>query len=232
MLKGESMSETVSLCEFNRTMLTGFSDRCIERLTGRPAGTLPASFTKEHLRDNVEKEAAKDCLVIERAAEAFRAGTRLGDDAIDDLFEHSKEIYRVFVQRLSLPSISFRPRYAMIEEIRKKRFRYLADFTADLMEIMEGGSTFPQAIRSFYSAEQFHGFIGEVLFLYCVEVKKLAGMVRFLPPFNRAMEDFIDEVVESMEQARHEIAVAVADSFFSRTPQRSARRPLIPLFLT
>ena len=218
------MNTVTSLCEFNRRMLNSFSDHCLQRLTGRPAIALPASFIKEHLRDNIEKEAAKDCLVIEHAAHAIRAGARLGDGTIDDLFERSKEIDRVFIGRLALPSFSFEPRYEIIEDIRKKRFRYLADFTADLLETMNGHSL-DDAVRQLYTAEQFHGLIGEILFLYCIEVKMLAGMVRFLPPFNRAMDEFIDDVVEAMEQARHEIAADLSNSLFPLPPHRGKRRP-------
>ena len=208
------MTAIRSLCELDRRMLTDFSDRCIERLTGHSTGSLPASFTREHLRDNVEKEAAKDCLVIERAALAFEAGTRLGEAAILDLFERSKEIDRVFIERLTLPSFTFEPRYDLIGEIRMKRYHYLADLTADVLESTREQRELADAVRRLYSTDQFHGLIGEVLFLYCIEVKKLAGMVRFLAPFNRAMDEFIDDVVEAMEQARHEIAASLTAGLF------------------
>jgi hypothetical protein len=214
------MESTPAFCRFFREVLTFFSNRCIEQLIGRAAGQLPRSITQDHLRDNVEKEAAKDCLVIERAAEAYESGTRLGERSIDELFTFSQEIDRAFIGRLTLPSFSFEARYEAIEEIRKKRFRYIADFTADLLEVMEGRLPFADAVRKLYSADQFHGFIGEVLFLYCVEVKKLAGMIRFLPPFNKAMEDFIDEVVEAMETVRHEVADRETRRLFPGEPPR------------
>lgn len=216
------MTGSATLCEFNHSLLTRFSNRCVERLTGRPAAALPPSFTTDHLRDNVEKEAAKDCLVIERAAEAHLDGTVLGDRAIDDLFEQSKEIDQLFIARLALPSFSFEPRYEEIEDIRKKRFHYLAGITKDLLEGMHERSAFAEAVRSFYTADQFLGLIGEMLFLYCIEVKKLAGMIRFLPPFSRAMEDFVDEVVEAMEQARHDVAAEMTNLYF---PTRALRSP-------
>jgi hypothetical protein len=215
------MNGTTPLCAFCRETLTRFSDRCVERLTGRSLGVLPASFTTAHLRENVEKEVAKDCLVIERAAMACRKGGRLTEADLDALFEQSKQIDRYFVQRIVMPSVDIQLRFEVIEEIRKKRFRYIADLVADLMPFLEQGRPLEDGITHLYSADQFHGLVGELLFLSCVEVKKLAGSgsVRFLPPFSRAMDDFVDEVVEAMEQARHEVAADVARRFFPcRTP--------------
>jgi hypothetical protein len=225
------MSAIQALCEFNRRMLTTFSDRCIERLTGRPAGALPASFSKEHLRDNVEKEVAKDCLVIERAAQAIATGTRLGNRAIDDLFERSKEIDRLFLGRVTIPSFTLELRYEQIEEIRKKRYRYLATLTADVLEAAGERQDLADAVHHLYTVDQFHGLIGEILFLYCIEVKMLAGMVRFLAPFNRAMDEFIDDVVEAMEQVRHEIAAGLAANMFPSSRHDTARRPAFPAIL-
>jgi hypothetical protein len=209
------MDPAADLCAFSRDILNQFSDRSIERLTGRPAMALPASFTREHLRENVEKEIAKDCLVIERAMLAHRKGARLAHADFDILFEQSKQIDRYFVQRIILPSVTIQLQFDVIEEIRRKRIRYVADFASDILPLLEETGSLEKSVARLYTADQFHGFVGELLFLSCVEVKKLAGSVMFLSPFNQAMADFIDEVVEAMEQARHDVAAAAAARFFT-----------------
>ncbi len=206
-----------------RDMLTRFSDRCIERLTGRPPIAMGVSVTSAHLRDNVEKEITKDCLVIEHAVQTFSAGREFSDADLDRLFERSKAIDREFLDQLVLPSVCINIRYDDIEKIRKKRFRYLAEFVVDLLQYMDDAGDMEEAVRSLFTAEQFRGVVGEFLFLYCVEVKKLTRSVRFLPPFSRAMDAFVDELVEAMEASRQEIASMMTESMFPAVHRRARR---------
>lgn len=208
------MDAVPELCAFSRDMLDRFSDRCIEYLTGRATMTLPPSITRDLLRENVEKEVAKDRLVYERAALAHRDGQIISGADIDLLFEQSQRIDQYFIDHMILPSVSIKIRFDDITEIRKKRFRCLADFTLDLLRTDGEGRSFHDTIRSFLAADEFHGFVGETLFLHCIEVKKLARSVQFLHPFNRAMDMFVDEVVEAMEAVRRDVAEAVTARTF------------------
>jgi hypothetical protein len=203
--------------DFDRDLLFLFSDRCIERITGRSALELPVSLSSNHLRENVEKEIEKDRLVIERAAEAFQNGMSLGDGDIRDLFERSKAIDRAFLQQVVLPSLSIQIQYDDIQHIRMKRFQYLAGFVGDLLAVWKEAASFPHAVGELYSPDQFTGLVGEILFLYCIETKRLRNSVRFLYPFNRAMDQFIDELVEAMEIERREVAGAMTHRIFSRS---------------
>jgi hypothetical protein len=215
--QGSHLYRAADIGEFNRDLLFLFSDRCIERITGRSSMELPASISGNHLRENVEKEVEKDRLVIERAAEAFQNGTSLGDEDIRDLFERSKAIDRAFLQHVVLPSLSIQIQYDDIQHIRMKRFQYLAGFVGDLLAVWKEAASLPAAVCELYTPDQFTGLVGEILFLYCIETKRLRNSVRFLHPFNRAMDQFVDELVEAMEIERREVARAMTHRLFPRS---------------
>lgn len=209
------MDETAAICSFIRETLYRFSDRCFERLTGKSVLSTISSVSTEHMCMNVEKEIVKDCLVVQRTADALSAGAEPSNMDIDDLFERSKELDRTFIQNLILPSVSINIRYDDISRYRKKRFRYLMEFVADILRSSRQQGMFAETVRRNYTPDQFQGFIGEYLFLYCIEVKQLADSVRFLPPFSRAMNNFIDELVEAMELSRQEVAGIMTNYIFS-----------------
>jgi hypothetical protein len=215
--QGSYQCRAVDIVEFDRDLLFLFSDRCIERITGRSTLELPASLSGNHLRENVEKEVEKDRLVIERAAEAFQNGTTVVDGDISDLFERSKAIDGAFLQQVVLPSLSIQIQYDDIRHIRMKRFQYLAGFVGDLLAVWKEAASFRAAVCELYTPDQFTGLVGEILFLYCIETKRLRNSVRFLYPFNRAMDQFVDELVEAMEIERREVASAMTHRIFSRS---------------
>jgi hypothetical protein len=218
------MDPAEAFSSFFRDLLTRFSDRCVEQLTGRSTSTLPLSITREHLAENVEKEVVKDRDVIEQAVTAHARGARLADEDIDALWERSQQVDQDFVRNMVLPSVSIQLHFDDIREIRKRRFRYLAAVVDDLLQSLRDGDTLDDAFQALYTADQFHGFVSELLFLHRMEVKKLAASVRFLPPFNRAMDMFIDEVVESMETTRHIVAAAETRRLFPAPATGKKRR--------
>ena len=210
------MDKTAAICSFDRDMLFLFSERCVERLTGRTPFADAASVTTTYLYENVSKEAEKDRLFIERAAEAFPAGTSLAEADVEALYERSKKIDQVFVRHIVLPSLTINIRYDDIEDIRKRRIRFLIGVVGDLLQAWQDDHTFEETIRRQYTASQFQGLVSDILFLNCVEMKLLASSFTFLPPFNRAMGMFIDELVEVMEDAKKEVAAQMAVGIFDR----------------
>ena len=208
------MDKTAAICSFDRDMLFLFSERCVERLTGRAPFTYAASVTTTYLYENVSKEAEKDRLIIERAAEAYNTGTSLAEADVDTLYDRSKKIDQIFVRHIVLPSLTINIRYNDIEDIRKRRIRFLIGVVGDLLHSWQDGHTFEETVRRQYTASQFQGLVSDILFLSCVEMKLLASSFTFLPPFNRAMGTFIDELVEVMEDAKKEVAARMAVGIF------------------
>jgi hypothetical protein len=215
--RGTDPCREADIVAFDRDLLFLFSDRCLERITGRSALELPVSLSGNYLRENVEKEVEKDRMVIERAVGAFQNGTTVDDGVIRELFERSKAVDRAFLQQVVLPSLSIQIQYDDIQHIRMKRFHYLAGFVGDLLAVWKETASFPAAVCELYTPDQFTGLVGEILFLYCIETKRLRNSVRFLYPFNRAMDQFIDELVEAMEIERREVAGAMTHRIFSRS---------------
>ena len=111
------------LCDKDNDFLHDYSRRCIERLTGHSLLPVPFSFLSTYLEANIKKETDKDRLIIEHAAEALAAGKEPGDVDIDEIFEKTKTVDKVFVRRLLIPSFSIQVRYEDIADIRKKTDR-------------------------------------------------------------------------------------------------------------
>lgn len=217
------MDQAAAICAFDRDLLFLFSERCVEQLTGRTPFSYAASVTTTYLYENVSKEADKDRIFIERAAELFHAGKAVGEPDVEELYERSKKVDLVFVRHIVLPSLSINIRYGDIADIRKKRIRFLTGIVSDLLHSWQDRETFEDTVRRQYSSSQFRGLVSDLLFLSCVEMKLLASSFTFLPPFNRAMGTFIDELVEVMEEARKEVAARTAGGIFA-ADRRAGKR--------
>lgn len=217
------MDRLFTLWAFDRDLLSRFSERSTELLTGRSPVSFTASLTTAYLRRNVEKEVEKDRFVIDHAAAAFDAGRLVSTADVDDLFERSKEVDRVFVRELVLPSVCIAIRYDDIEATRKRRILFLARFVENLLMAWPTDAALTDVFILRYSSGRFRDLIGEYLGLYCVETRQLANSVKFLPPFNRAMDLFLEELLEIMEQARAQVAQLFTDRIYSPEGQLPAR---------
>lgn len=199
---------------FDRDLLFRFSERSIRLLTGRSPMNFAASFTADYLRQNVEKETEKDRLIIEHASQAFDDGRLITAADVNLLFDRTKEIDSAFVRQLVLPSVSISIRYEDIEETRKRRILFLARLVEDLLMIWSPDDDLGTLFRRYCSADRFHDILTEYLDLYILETRQLTNSVKFLPPLNRAMDLFVEEIVETMEEVREPVVLAVRDRFY------------------
>lgn len=209
------MDRLFTLWAFDRDLLSRFSERSVELLTGRSPIMFTASLTTAYLRQNVEKEIEKDRLIVEQAIISFDAGRFLSISDVDALFEQTKEVDREFIRQLVLPSVCIAVRYDDIEETRKRRILYLARFVENLLMAWPADASLPEVFRLRYSSARFRDILKEYLGLYCLETKHLANSIKFLHPFNRAMDLFMEELLETMEQAAHQIAQSFADRIYN-----------------
>lgn len=222
------MDRTLALEAFSRDVLHRFSDQTVNHLIGRSPVTFTASLTAAYLRENVEKEARKDRLIIEHAATAFDAGRLVTIADVDALFERTKDVDRIFIRQLVLPSVCIAIRYDDIADTRKHRILFLARFVEDLLISWQPHDTLPEAIKRRHTAGHFEKFLQEYLGLYCQEMKELSNSVKFLPPFNRAMDLFLEEIVETMEDARFTVARTITSRFYRVPELAAAKRTPLP----
>jgi len=206
------MDKVGLLCKKDDDLLRTFSNRCLERITGRTLPTLP--FVSTYLDANVMKEIEKDRLIITRAAAACAVGEKSGSLNIEEIFEETRNVDRAFVKKIALPSLAIQVRYEDIAAVRKERIVFLAGAVEDILIKWGNSPNFDEAVRKTYSATNFRGAIVTLLHLYNEETRMLSNSVRFLPPFNKAMNLFADTLFEAMEEVKEELADACSQSVF------------------
>ena len=167
-----------------------------------------------YLESNINKEADKDRLIIEHAAEALASGKEPGDVDIDEIFEKTKAIDQAFVRRLLIPSFSVKIRYEDIADIRKKRIALLSATTGEVLRKWEGSSSFSAAVRNTYTESRFREIFLEVLHLYNLETRNLTNSIKFFSPFNRAIGAFAVTMFETMEAVAAVMVEEYADKVF------------------
>jgi len=185
------------LCGKDNDFLHDYSRRCIERLTGHSLFAVP--FLSTYLEANIKKEADKDRLIIEHAAEALASGKEPGDVNIDEIFEKTKIVDKVFVRELLIPSFSIDVRYEDIADIRKKRIAHISKSAGEILRAWDASSSFSGVVQSIYTEQQFRDMLRTILHLYNLETKKLGNSIKFFSPFNRALDMLTENVFETME---------------------------------
>ena len=206
------MDKTGILCDRNSEMLHEYARRCMKQITGH---ALPsASFVASYLEANIAKEADKDKLIIEHAASAVASGKRMENADIENIFQRTKEVDHEFVKKLLLPSLSINVHYDEIGPVRKERIAFLSRAVEDVLNSWGAAPDFSGAVKKTCDRNRFRYTIATLLHLYNEETRMLSGSIRFLPPFNKAMDLFIETLVETMEDVKEDLADACTISVF------------------
>lgn len=209
------MGKVEVLCDEDKTMLSEFSRRALEHITGRSRNSLQLPFISEYMNANVMKEYEKDRIIIEHAASAFAANFGVNDLDVDDIFERTKTVDRTFVKGLMIPSLAINVRYDDIAVIRKQRIRCLSKAVFDLLQNWDDSVSFTSRILQTWPEQEFKAVMTEILHLYNQETRMLSKSVNFLGPFNRALNFFAEPVFEAMEDAAEELTADCAARIFS-----------------
>jgi hypothetical protein len=202
------------LCNEDKAMLSEFSRRALEHITGRSHNSLQLPFITGYMNANVAKEFEKDRIIIEHAASAFAANTGVNDLDVDDIFERTKTVDRTFVKGLMIPSLAINVRYEDIADIRKQRIRCLSKAVFDLLQNWDVVLSFEARVRQAWSEQEFKAIVAEILHLYNQETRMLSNSVTFLNPFSRALNFIAEPVFDAMEDAAEELTADCAARIF------------------
>jgi hypothetical protein len=207
------MDKVGILCEKDRDMMFEFSRRSLGRIGNQSLllGVLP--FFSTYIDSNVKKEVDKDRLIIEEAASAYASGKPLCDMDLEDIFDKTKSIDRVFLNRLPLSS-SFVVCYSDFADIRIQRIWRISKTVYALLKNWPDTVSFTDAVRQAYTGNTFKGIIAEILHLYNQETRMLGKSLRLLPPFNRAAQKCTETLFQAMEEVTEDIAEQYARKIF------------------
>lgn len=204
------MDKVQLLCDEDKVMLTEFSRRALEHITGRTLNSMHLPFITGYVNANVEKEFHKDRIIIEYAAAACAASVRVDDLDVDDVFEKTKAADKTFIKGLVIPSLVVSIRYEDIADIRKNRIRCLSKSVYDLLHDWDDSVSFKSRARQAWPEQKFRAILTEILHLYNQETRLLSSSVKFLHPFNKALNYFAEPVFEAMEDAAEELTADCA----------------------
>jgi len=202
------------LCDEDKAMLSEFSRRALEHITGRSLNSLHLPFITGYVTANVMKEVEKDRIIIEHAAAAFAANTSVEHLDVDAVFERTKTVDRTFVKGLLIPSLAVNIRYEDIADIRKKRIRCLSQAVFDVLKNWDDAVSFKTTVRQTWSKQEFNTVVAEILHLYNEETRMLSNSVKFFHPFNKALNFFADPIFDAMEDAAEELTAEYGSKIF------------------
>ena len=195
-------------------MLVEFSRRALAHITGLSHGPLQVPFLSAYLDANIMKEVEKDRIIIGQAASAFEMNIGLDRLDIDDIFERTKIVDKAFVKSLLIPSLAVNVRYEDITDIRKNRIRCLSRAVFALLKNWADSVSFETRLRESYPEQDFKTMMAEILHWYNQETRLLSNSIKFLHPFNVAINLFAETVFESMEEAAEELTADCATRIY------------------
>lgn len=212
------MDKVSLLCDWDSELMHEFSRRAFQRFTGRSLLSIPLPFISTYMEANVKKEVEKDRLIIDHAAAIHASGKGLQDLDVEEVFEETKAVDKTFLQGLLIPSLSIHVRYEDIAAVRKKRIERLSRAVFDLLGGWQDASTLAETVKRTYSEQEFKGAVLDVLSLYNLETRLLGKTIKFLPPFNRALNQFAEALFEAMEQVAEEMTESCAKKIYGQEP--------------
>lgn len=207
------MDKVSILCEKDKDLMFEFSRRSLGRVGNQSLllGVLP--FFSNYIDSNVKKEVDKDRLIIEEAAGAYAAGKPVCDLDLEDIFDKTKSIDRVFLNRLPLSS-SFVVCYSDFADIRLQRIWRISKTVYAILKNWPDSSSFTDAVRQTYTGDTFKAILSDILHLYNEETRMLSKSLRLLPPFNKAAQKCTETLYQAMEEVTEDIAGQYARKIF------------------
>jgi hypothetical protein len=217
---------TRTLARLNGRILREFSGRTTSRLRA----ALPLRIVLPHLEPflarNLAKEVCKDALVIRRAAEALAAGRRADRDALQELFEATKEVDRAFLARVGTFPFDIVIRYEEIAPVRMQRIELLLDAAYRILDAWRGEARLRAAVQAAYPRPDLERLLADLLRLYVDETRVLSRSVR-LPALLLPLRD---KVASNLVAIMCEVAARLArDLARENDATIHAHRPDFPL---
>lgn len=209
------MNRVEILSEMDRRLLRTFSTECLVRLRKHLLFEFVLPLIGDFMKANVEKEIAKDRMIIKRAGENVARGKESGEEDIVAALEGMKKIDAEYLQKAHLSRISFSLHYEGIEEIRRKRVSLIFDTVTVLLLKWETGRTFEEAVRDVYTREQFGQSVFTFLHLYGLETRKLGESIRIILPARIAKEVLVEKLYETMEMVSNELMETCLQKVFA-----------------
>ncbi len=207
------MNRVAILCDKDRDMMYEFSRRSLDRLGKQSLflNTLP--FFSAYLDSNVKKEVDKDRLIIEEAAAAFETGKPICELDLEDIFDKTKQVDKVFLNHLPVLSPFF-VRYSEFADIRIQRIWRISKTVYTILTNWPDAASFNDAVRNAYTGNAFKDIIAEILHLYSQETRMLGKSLRLFPPFNKALQNITETLFQTMEEVTKDIAELYTGKIF------------------
>jgi hypothetical protein len=200
------MDKVTVLCDKDRDMMYEFSRRSLDRISGRSLLLNSLPFFSTYMDANVKKEVEKDRLIIEEAAEAYKAGKPVCDLDLEDIFEKTKRVDKTFLENLLIPSFSLSVRYSDFADIRIQRIWRISRTVYTLLAKWQDTASFTDAARNAYTEKQFKEILAEILHLYNQETRMLSKSIKLFSPFNKAVSTFVETLFQAMEETTEDMA--------------------------
>jgi hypothetical protein len=172
------MDRTHALAALNGKIMAAYSRRTIEALRA----ALPLRVALPHLEPvlalNLDKEVRKDALVIQYAGEARTAGSAPGREAIQQLFDATRAVDRMFLERVGAFPVRIVIRYEEIAPVRMERIERLLRAAYRILVAWHTGMGLRAALRATYPQPDLDRLLHEMLRLYAMETRALSRSVR------------------------------------------------------
>ncbi|MDJ0958701.1 MAG: hypothetical protein QNI91_17680 [Arenicellales bacterium] len=201
------------LCRMDEYVMREFSHRTTKALETHTLFRISFLLFRSLLEHNVQKEIAKDELVICHTAEVLLADKPV--EAVDrqTLYQKSLEIDTAFLRRAALLPIRINIPYEAIEPVRKRRIDSLSLATYHLLERWHSDGRFHSAVKAQYSNPELCQRITEILHLYSLETQILSRAVRL--PLLSSRDKLAAQLLETMERVgtdlAHELTTQIYD---------------------
>ncbi|HXY62081.1 MAG TPA: hypothetical protein VEJ22_04045 [Nitrospirota bacterium] len=199
------MDRVAILCDKDKNMMYSFSRRSLNRAAEHPLKLASLPFFSTYMDANVRKEVDKDRLIIEVAAGKYYKGKPVCDLDLEDVFEKTKHIDKVFLNHLIIPAISFHVRYSDFADIRIQRIWLISKTVYALLANWPASGTFTDAVRFAYTGTKFKARLMEILHLYNEETRILSNSLRLFGPLNKAVATYAEAMYKAMEEITGEI---------------------------
>jgi hypothetical protein len=195
-------------------MMREFSQRTIAGLKQYKLFSVLLPPFRSFLEINLEKEIDKHRELVACAWESARQGRM--PDAADAarLLHQAREIDRAFLQKAQSLSSAIRINYAEIDQIRQRRIELVLTATIQVLSDWRGARRLRRVLQGFYTREQFHALLQEILDLYIRETGALSKAVKIPRPLVRFRESLIGTVDAVMRKTAAQLASDLTDQVY------------------
>jgi hypothetical protein len=172
------MDRVRALAGLNGKIMAAYSERTIEALRA----ALPLRLAIPHLEPalalNLEKEVRKDALVIRRAGDAITDGMPVAPETVQELFDATADIDRLFLERLRLFPVRIVIRYDDVAPVRMQRIERLLGAAHRILGSWGAHRGLRAALNASYARPDLEQLLREMFRLYALETRALSRSVR------------------------------------------------------